>query len=75
MRMPTVKIEELNLSYMKNRILFFGVIVASQLIGAPSKTDIHYELHNLQSELQIVFERMETQENVISVLRQEIENT
>lgn len=82
------RIEEQNLRSMKNRepsmiaklkiqILSFAVfiIVCPTLIAAPPKQNFQFDLQNVQAELQMVFERMETQENIISVLRQEVENT
>lgn len=60
---------------MTNKAFFVFLFFCSQLLGAPSRSDIQYELQNLQSELQMVFARMETQENLIATLRQEIEST
>lgn len=40
-----------------------------------SPLQLQNEVYNLQSELQMVFERMETQEKLIDVLRQEVEQT
>lgn len=50
-------------------------LLAFFLLGAAPKSTLQFEMENLQSELQTVFEKIETQENLISVLRQELENT
>ena len=58
------------------QILSFALfLVASNLLNAAPKQSFHLDLQNVQAELQMVFERMETQENLITVLRQEVENT
>lgn len=50
-------------------------MIAASLFGAPPKANVQFDVQNLQSELHMVFERMETQEKLIDVLRQEIELT
>jgi LysM repeat protein len=59
---------------MRNKLLVFCSL-ATTLYAASPKQNLQFDLQNMQTELQIVFERMETQENLISVLRQEVENT
>lgn len=60
---------------MISNIFLAFILVAASHFGTAPKGSLHNEVDNLQTELQMVFERMETQERLIDVLRQEVELT